>query len=132
MHKLADRTQVSCSKLCIVMCECHLLPQHGAALVQSQAYSKRAETKPAIATMSAADLELRIGPQNTLLAMDPTTRLLRWSTSFHSPLMAAFPSGSESNMLPGTANCVFFDHAACNPGLRCMVRSYYMFTSLET
>ncbi len=51
----------------------------------------------------AGGVDLAIGPQNTLLAIDQATGGLRWSASFNSPLMAAFPAGSEVNMLPGAA-----------------------------
>ena len=44
---------------------------------------------------------LLIGPQNSLLCFDPRTGLQRWAAPFEAPLVAAFPGGSATNMLPG-------------------------------
>lgn len=42
-----------------------------------------------------------IGAQNALVCYDPHTLLQRWAVPFDSPLVAAFPGGSATNMLPG-------------------------------
>jgi hypothetical protein len=52
----------------------------------------------------AEDPGLLIGAQNALLCYDPRSGLQRWSVPFDSPLVAAFPGGSATNMLPG-AHC---------------------------
>lgn len=49
----------------------------------------------------AGDPGLLIGAQNALLCYDPRSGLQRWSVPFDSPLVAAFPGGSATNMLPG-------------------------------
>lgn len=54
------------------------------------------------ASIMAADaIGFAIGPGNSLVCYDRSTELQLWSVPFSSPLMAAFPAGSDANMLPG-------------------------------
>ena len=86
----------------------------------------------------AEDAGLLIGAQNALVCYDPRSGLQRWSVPFDSPLVAAFPGGSATNMLPGahfrvastsarkrgSSNKAGLLPATCRPVFLCLHRCY--------